>query len=851
MNADRLVRLLSLAVICALGAAPLAGWVVPIPAQAQTLDQVVPLAALAGIAFPGVKSPPSAFGVYLGHGLVITNWHPWTFDGRYYTADDPPISPSRQIVTYDDDGVADPGEQMFDFADCDGVWTPLDEAGSTCQPFVRVEGAGFVFPGAGDARDAQPVPILALVYASRADDIALFAVDADAVEARGVIPARLSLEPPTLDTTVVSTTPHADQPPDVIGGAVDSWQETPLPADAPRLGGPWQVPSVVLNADSPLPEGAPVFDANSGDLLGLVWRSGESDGESWITPAARWGQALLAANDALRSDALRAVLAEASLAVAPTSLSQGDPLTPELGSSDLDVLHYALDLAFDVDAGTLSGTAVLDVRARTEGLLTFALDGADLLVTRVTVDGADTPYVSKLNKLIVQLPKPLDYGTRFQVAITYSAAPQPFRSRYVPFFDIGMFFTEGRVSTLNEPDAAHTWFPCNDHPSDRATYDFRLRVPDGLVAVANGQPVGAEGGTPNGDGTRTFVWSMPYPMATYLAMVAIADYTLIAGQTSGGLPIRNYLYSDHASAAQDLFAATAPALDELTALFGPYPFASYGHVVVPRVGMALETQTMTIMPDSVLGMSGVEIHDLLVHELAHQWFGNTVTPATWADIWLNEGFATLAEWLARESEQGAASAIAARSTSEQSLLTDQRATPLIAPDPSEMFGIASYDKGAWVLHMLRNTLGDETFFALLRVYLAEFADRPATSLDLWQLAEQVSGQDLAVFFDQWLLQGGMPRYTLYWTETAAGADVLLCPTRPGTYTLDLPLRFATETQQWDAVLTVPGASARGTFALPFIPTRLIPDPDQNVLAGVQVQPIAGLPILCPPPVAAP
>ncbi len=606
---------------------------------------------------------------------------------------------------------------------------------------------------------------------------------------------------------------------------------------------------MVLHADSPLPEGAPVFNTSSGDLIGLVWRGGDSAGDTWVTPAAAWSQALDAANAVLPNTALTAVLVNARITAALTSVSRGDPLAPELGSRDLDVLHYALDLAFDVDAGTLRGTAVLDVRIMTHQLAALALDAAELDVTRVSVDGADAPYTAKQNKLVIQLPRPVAYGTLVQVAITYSAAPQPFRSRYMPFFDIGMFFTEGRVSTLNEPDAAHTWFPCNDHPSDRATYDFRLRVPKGLVAVANGQPVGDP--TDNGDGTRTFVWNMPYPMATYLAMVAIADYTVSEEQTPDGVTIRNYVYSDHADEAGDLFAATAPALDELAALFGPYPFASYGHVVVPRVGMALETQTMTIMPDSVLDMSGVEIHDLLVHELAHQWFGNTVTPGTWADIWLNEGFATLAEWLAREVEQGATSAIAARSTSEQSLLTDQRATPLIAPEPGEMFGIASYDKGAWVLHMLRNTLGDSTFFALLHAYLAEFAQRPATTLDLWQLAEQVSGQDLAWFFDQWLLQGGIPRYTLYWTESDTGADVLLCPTRPGTYTLDLPLRFAADTQQWDALLPVPGASARGTFDLPFIPTRLIPDPDQNVLAGVQVQPITALPVLCPPPVAVP
>jgi len=223
-----------------------------------------------------------------------------------------------------------------------------------------------------------------------------------------------------------------------------------------------------------------------------------------------------------------------------------------------------------------------------------------------------------------------------------------------------------------------------------------------------------------------------------------------------------------------------------------------------------------------------------------------VTPKWWIDIWLNEGFATYAEWLGREMRYGPESALAARDFSERQLTADKRTTPLAAPDAGEMFSTASYDKGAWVLHMLREQIGAEAFFALLRAYVETFRDRPAATVDFWRLAEEVSGQDLAWFFEQWLMQGGIPRYTLYWTTNAAGVDVLLCADQPFPYRLDLPLRFkVTDLTKSDVVLTVGGPETRASFPLSYLPGEVSADPDQAVLAQVQVQPIAELPAVCP------
>jgi hypothetical protein len=816
---------------------------VPVGAASVTSAQksTPAVTALVAIMFPGVKSAPSSFGVYLGHGLVLTNWHPWTQDGRYFTDANPPISPSRQVRTYDDDGVTDPGESMLDMADCGGTWVPAEGADPACVPFARFAGAGFIFPLVGDTSAADPIPVARLLYASRDDDIALFAVDTLAVEARGVLPARLNMIPPAADLPILAAYQLSDQP--AVTAPLTLATVTPalLPVvDGRDFSDPWRVWSFTL--DTPIPDGSPIFDRTNGDVIGLAWRT--ADSQTWITPASRWYHTLYAANDSLNNAALAAVLDEAAVAPVDGAPTLGDPFMPGLGNAGIDVQHVALDLDFDMDNHALAGTATLDIRATYHELRSFTLDAYGPQIDAVTIDGVDAPFVAKEQKLLIQLPAPVAYGTVFQVAIRYHVTPQPYRSPYIPFFDIGMFFTDGKVSTLNEPDAARTWFPCNDHPADRATYDFRLRVPLPLTAVASGQLVEIN---PNRNGTQTYHWQMDRPMATYLVAVSIADYAALSSQTPDGIPITNYVYPDRVDDGQSLFTTTtADAMTFLIHLIAPYPFETYGHVVAPVVGMALETQSMTTMPDMILDGTGLEYYGLIVHELAHQWFGNTLTLGIWSDIWLNEGFATYMDWMSREARFGSDAALAVRASSEQTLITDGRVSPLIDPAPAEMFDIATYDKGAWVLHMLRQEIGDEAFVAVLRAYYdTARLDRPTDTLTFWQVAEATTGRDLSAFFTQWLLQGGIPRFTLYWTERGSGADVLLCPTAPGDYLLSLTLRFTANGSIQDAALNVKEGFARAGFPLDFVPANLTVDPDQAVLAQIQVQPIAQLPGECP------
>ncbi|MEW6580147.1 MAG: hypothetical protein AB1435_13270, partial [Chloroflexota bacterium] len=285
----------------------LAGLLPPtVPPLARAQEPTLPLSALAAIIFPGAAGPPAHYGVYLGDGLLLTTWHAWTLDGDRYTDPESPLSPSRQVTTYDDDGMRDPGEELLELADCAGRWLPLAGADSTCTPFARLDGASVVFPLAADGASNTPVPVQRLIYASRQHDIALLAVDAQALAEHGIAPARLNAGPTRAEQPVLVPTRRAGERPVIAGYALGTG--TPAlspPVETSSLGAPWRVPSLLLAATSIL-DGAPVFDAQTGDVIGLAWRPADSPDApgTWVTPAAVWLHTLYAANDELRSPAL-------------------------------------------------------------------------------------------------------------------------------------------------------------------------------------------------------------------------------------------------------------------------------------------------------------------------------------------------------------------------------------------------------------------------------------------------------------------------------------------------------------------------------------------------------------------
>lgn len=360
-------------------------------------------------------------------------------------------------------------------------------------------------------------------------------------------------------------------------------------------------------------------------------------------------------------------------------------------------------------------------------------------------------------------------GATFVVEVTYAGLPNRFPSAALPE-RIGWFGEGNTVYVMAEPDATSSWFPVNDHPLDKATYSISIGVPPPLTAASNGVLVETFQ-----DGANTvFVFEHDHQMASYLVALGIGELERIVGESESGVPIRDYIDIDVSDGVRNAFARQGEMIDFFQELFGPYPFENYGALVVESsIGSfaALETQTLSTFPVGIGAQSYAEF--IVAHEVAHQWFGNSVTLSDWRDIWLNEGFATYAEWLWSAHARGAdgpdelVRSNYALVSGQQFLddgiviaqvrdLVDQNFPPIGDPPANNLFNGAVYLRGALTLHALRLEVGDEAFFDGMRLYADRFGYANATTADFIAVMEEVSGQELDDFFDGWLFDRQVP-----------------------------------------------------------------------------------------------
>ncbi|QDY77508.1 M1 family metallopeptidase [Streptomyces qinzhouensis] len=417
----------------------------------------------------------------------------------------------------------------------------------------------------------------------------------------------------------------------------------------------------------------------------------------------------------------------------------GDPLFPRLGNGGYDVRHYALTLDYAPSSGRLSGTAEILARAGQE-LSAFNLDLHGLDVGEVTVDGERAAAVRRTGDELTIRPRDgIRRGALFRTAVRYSGTPRTVTD--ADGSEEGWLRNRGGALALGEPAGSAAWFPGNHHPSDKATYELAITVPRGLKAVSNGE-LARE--TATARGATTFVWRSAEPMASYLATVAIGPYELIRTRTADGLPVVSAADPAVAKPTRRVTDRIPEFLDWAAGRFGPYPFSSAGAVAVRDgdAGYALETQSRPVVP---AGMYDVPT---LVHELAHQWYGNSVSPATWQDMWLNEGFATYAEWLWAEDREK----VPARRAFEEAFADDANWAfpPADPPDPARISDAPVYGRGAMVLHKVRQAAGDRAFFALLRGWPEKHRHGNASTADFTAYAERTAGQDLSAVWDVWL-----------------------------------------------------------------------------------------------------
>jgi len=418
------------------------------------------------------------------------------------------------------------------------------------------------------------------------------------------------------------------------------------------------------------------------------------------------------------------------------------------GHGDLNyrVSHYDLTVDYRPQPARLSGRArIAAVAGRPLGEV--RLDFGRLRVDRVQVDGARARYAHRDGKLVVRPAAPLAPDQPFEVDVRYGGTPRPVRS---PWGDIGWEELTDGAFVASQPTGAPSWFPCNDHPADKATYRITVTAPSRYTVVANG----ALSSRRLGAGSTTWVHDQVVPMSTYLATVQIGRYDLV---NLVGAPTRQRAAVPRRLLARFRydFARQPAMLTQFTRLFGPYPFPDYGVVVVDdELEIPLEAHGLSIFgANHVDGERGSE--RLIAHELAHQWFGNSLTVAEWRHIWLNEGFAKYAEWLWSEVSGGKpARAHAARSWAMVAALPQD----LRVADPGvrRMFDDRVYQRGALTLHALRSALGDDAFFALLREWTAAHRNRTVTTTEFEATARRHAPRSLDGFFTAWLHEPQLP-----------------------------------------------------------------------------------------------
>jgi len=450
-----------------------------------------------------------------------------------------------------------------------------------------------------------------------------------------------------------------------------------------------------------------------------------------------------------------AVLAVVSSTVAfaggagtPGSEGIGDSYFPLYGNGGYDVEHYDLNIRYSPRSDRLVGEATITAQA-TMDLSRFNLDFVGLAIDSLTVDDIDATWTREQgHELVITPPAPLLQGTTFVVRVTYAGVPK----RFSVFIAGGVVETDDGALFIGEPESAAAWFPVNDHPKDKATYGIDLTVPDRLKAISNGHFLGK---APAGSGRTTWSWEVTDPMASYLATAAIGRFRIDRRVTDGGIRVLDAIDPRASNDARRSLQKEERIVRFLASQFGPYPFGDVGGIVDHhRLGYALETQTRPVY-DSRFLRGGVTF--VVAHELAHQWFGDVVSVEDWQHIWLNEGFATYAEWL-WAGRRGLATPQAIASFYCGTIPAGAGYWRVLPGDPgaARLFDNAVYSRGAMTLQALRRTVGTATFFEILRTWVVDRSNGTGTTDQFKQLAETVSGMQLDALFDEWLFTPEKP-----------------------------------------------------------------------------------------------
>jgi aminopeptidase N len=444
----------------------------------------------------------------------------------------------------------------------------------------------------------------------------------------------------------------------------------------------------------------------------------------------------------------------ASAAGTPGGQSVGAPYYPTDGNTGYDVGHYDLRLNYVPNADELSGTATI-LLTPTKDLSQFSFDfGLD--TSSVLIDNAPAKFSAGKGKLVIDPAGDLPRDKQVTVVVRYSGVP----SKLEIYGEKD--WVKGKDSALaaQEPHMGAFWYPCNEHPTDKATYDVNVTVPENLAAISNGTLMGQ---TPMPGNKKRWSWRSTKPQATYLTSLAIGDYEVHNEKAPNGQPFVSAYQKtlgDSLDAAKASVERTPEILDYESSVFGPYPFEAQGGVVSTLLGFSLEDQTRPTYGAKNFAKGANT--SLIAHENAHQWFGDSVSVKTWRNIWLNEGFASYAQWLwSQHNGEGTTQQL--MDFTYDSYAADDPDWNILPgdPGPAEQFnGLAVYDRAAMALQAFRNVAGDAAFFKTLKQWPALHRYGNGTIEQFIALAEKNAHKSLHSLFNTWLFTKGRPAKTV-------------------------------------------------------------------------------------------
>ncbi len=490
---------------------------------------------------------------------------------------------------------------------------------------------------------------------------------------------------------------------------------------------------------------------------------------------------------------------------------------------EIDVLEYRIAISLLTATKSIEGTTEIIIVRLSDTLTGIDLNfSSRLSISSFSINGFEASYNNRGSRLTFAVPQ----SDTFSVKVIYSGTPE---KKGFGSFVFGKYNGYDIVHTMNEPEYASTWFPCNDRPDDKAFLKLSITNDSSMVSVANGilDTVYLSGGN------RTYCYKTLYPISTYLTAFYSAQYSVLSDNYTASdgslMPLEYYVLPGYEEKAKIDFATQPKIIGVLSELFGEYPFIreKYGIAQFLWMSGAMEHQTITgVAVPMVTGTNRFE--DVLVHELAHHWWGNSVGPASWKDIWLNEGFATYSEALYYEKVRGEDAYQRIMQESFDLYESDRLYNP-----ENGLFSQLVYHKGAWVLAMLRYEVGDSLFFRLLKEYYLNFQYSNASTQQFQQLAEKITGKNLHKFFDQWVYSGvGIPELEFYVTEDKEGFLLQIEQVQKGydQYTFSIPV-LITDTKGIEHSYLVPVQEKVTKFQLSGVTSveSIELDPDSKLL----------------------